>query len=66
MSTIKELQAKITDLSQDDFVRLRDWFEEYQSQVWDQKIELDANNGALDQLADQALGDFQKGNCTEL
>jgi len=48
--TIAELEQAVTQLSEEDFVRFREWFEEYDAKLWDEQIERDAKAGKLDKL----------------
>ncbi len=48
--TITEIEQAITQLSPQDYIRLREWFEEFDAQMWDKQIEEDAKSGRLDRL----------------
>lgn len=48
--TIQEIEQAITELDPDELARLREWFDEYYAQVWDEQIERDAASGRLDKL----------------
>ena len=61
MSTIQEIEQAFTRLSDQDLARFREWFEEYDAQVWDEQFEQAAQSGKLDKPADQALADFRAG-----
>jgi hypothetical protein len=43
--TITELEQAVTQLSEEDFARFREWFEEYEAQLLDEQIERDAMSG---------------------
>ena len=47
---LSEIQQAITELSRQDLSRFREWFEEYDEQMWDKQIEEDAKSGRLDRL----------------
>ena len=64
--TITEIEQAITQLSPQDFSRLREWFEEFEAQQWDEQIERDAKSGKLDKIAEQALKDYRAGKAREL
>jgi hypothetical protein len=64
--TVEDLEKAVAKLSPDDLVRFRAWFEEFDSAKFDSKIERDAQAGRLDQLAEQALADFEQGRAREL
>lgn len=48
MSTVKEIEAAITELSSHDLEEFRAWFAEFESEAWDRQIEEDAQNGRLE------------------
>ncbi len=57
--TIIEIEKAITQLPPQDYNRLREWFEEFDAQKWDEQIERDALSGKLDKLADEALREYK-------
>ena len=64
--SITEIEQAITQLSPQDYSRLREWFEEFDAQEWDEQIERDAKSGKLDKIAEQALKDYRAGKAREL
>ena len=64
--TITELEQAVTQLSEQDFARFREWLEEYEAKLWDEQIERDAKAGKLDKIAEQALKDYRAGKAREL
>ena len=66
MSRIEQMEQRITALDQTELRSLREWFAQYDAELWDRQIESDANNGRLAALAEQALRDHDKGLTTEL
>jgi hypothetical protein len=44
----------------------RAWFEVFDGERFDERIERDAAGGKHDRLSDQALADFRKGRAREL
>jgi hypothetical protein len=66
MSTLEKLEAEITKLPEEEFAKLREWFEEYASNMWDRQIERDAKGGKLDKLAERALQHERAGRTTKL
>ena len=64
--SITELEQAVTQLSEKDFARFREWFEEYEATLWDKQIERDAKAGKLDKIAEQALNDYHAGKAREL
>lgn len=64
--TAKELQSAVSQLSPQELARFREWFEEFEAEMWDRQFEDDAKAGKLDNLANQAIADLRSGNCKEL
>jgi len=66
MQTVQKIKAAISQLSEDDLARFREWFDEFDAKAWDKQFENDVMCGKLDNLASQAISDFQAGKCKEL
>jgi len=45
---------------------LAKWFEEFQAQAWDERLEQDFKAGRLDSLLKEAEQDFEQGRCESL
>jgi len=48
--TLAEIEQAIAELPSQDYNRFREWFEEFDAQLWDKQIEDDAKSGRLDKL----------------
>ncbi|CAK8716179.1 hypothetical protein KKHLCK_05300 [Candidatus Electrothrix laxa] len=66
MTTLTEIERAVTSLSRKDFNTFRDWFSTLENRKWDREFEKDAQKGLLDDLANEALADFNSGACKEL
>ena len=66
MSTICEIEDAIRKLSEEDLVKLRAWFAEFDAAQWDRQFERDVAEGRLDSLVEEALRDAREGRCTDL
>jgi hypothetical protein len=66
MSTIHEIEQAIRALTPQDLLELRDWFANFDAEIWDQQLEQDATAGRLDRFAEEALHDLAAGRCTDL
>ena len=66
MSTITEIQQAILALTENDYVRLRQWFSELDWKKWDEQIEADSQDGKLDFLVAQALEAKSEGTLLDL
>ena len=61
MTKLEQIQATIEMLSTDEIAELREWLEELDARLFDEKIEHDAKSGKLDKVAEQALADHTFG-----
>ena len=59
MSTVQEIEAAISKLSETDFAELRGW-------NWERDIERDAVSGKLDYVAEEALQEHRTGKTRRL
>jgi len=66
MSKVESIEHLIQELSAEELARLREWFAEYDAEVWDRQMEADARAGKLDALAERALRDHNAGRSTKL
>ncbi|MEH1949784.1 MAG: hypothetical protein V7K77_22955 [Nostoc sp.] len=66
MSTLKEIEFAVSQLSPEDLAAFRAWFAEFDAAAWDKQIEKDVAAGRLDVLAEKALKHFREGRCTDL
>jgi hypothetical protein len=64
--SVKEIEKAITQLPRNEITELSQWFEEFQNQIWDEKIERDANAGRFDKLIEQAKAQYAAGRCKPL
>lgn len=66
MMRVEQIKKAVLDLSQPELDAFREWYEELEFQRWDRQIEKDIKSGKLDELAQEALADFEAGLCAEL
>jgi hypothetical protein len=66
MNKVRDIQSAIKNLSKEDKVALREWFEQLDAEEWDKQFEEDAKSGKLDDLGNQAIADFHSGKSREL
>ena len=64
--TIEQIEKAILNLSENDFIKLRNWLLELDYEQWDQQLEQDINKGKLDALAKEALAEFEAGDYQEI
>jgi len=59
--TITELEQAVTQLSEKELIRFREWFDEYYAEAWDKQIEEDAKSGRLDDLLAEVDEEYNAG-----
>jgi hypothetical protein len=64
--SVQELESEVRRLSKAELAVFAQWFEEFISDSWDQRIEADIAGGKLDHLGKQADAQFEEGRCTPL
>lgn len=64
--TVQEIENAISSLSPDDLAEFSRWFEEFQSQLWDEQIARDARSGRFDALIQWAKEQAETGQCHAL
>ena len=57
--SIEDLEKAVARLPPDQYAQFRTWFEAFEADRFDRKIERDAQAGKLDRLADQAIEDLR-------
>jgi hypothetical protein len=66
MSTVDEIEAAISKLDPQDFIRVRDWLLEQDHRAWDQQLEKDSSTGRLDSLIGEIERDIAAGRTKPL
>jgi hypothetical protein len=66
MSNVEQVENQVKGLNAEELRVFRNWFAQFDSEVWDRQIEADSNSGALNSLADRALADHAAGRSTTL
>jgi hypothetical protein len=66
MSRVEQIESQIEELSEDELRAFREWFANFDAQVWDQQFEADVKAGRLDRLGERALRDHASGRSTKL
>jgi len=66
MSEIEEIEARVRKLSGDAFAQFRDWFHQFESELWDRQIEADFASGKFKKSIAKAREEFAQGKAREL
>lgn len=66
MSTIKEIERAVAELTPEERAEFREWFQEFDAAEWDHQFQADVTAGRLDALADEAISDLRAGRTRPL
>jgi len=61
MSNVEKIECQVRELSPEELSAFREWFAEFDAEIWDRQFEADVNTGKLDSLAERALRDHASG-----
>lgn len=64
--TVKDIEQAIEKLPRAELAQLSAWFDEFESQLWDEKIETDAKDGRFDDLIGEAISEHEAGRSMPL
>ncbi|CAD0219590.1 conserved hypothetical protein [Planktothrix agardhii] len=59
---VEQIEKAILNLSEQDFSKLRNWLLDLDYQQWDKQLEQDIIKGKLDDIASEALAEFEAGD----
>ncbi|MGB5962736.1 MAG: hypothetical protein WBG73_19015 [Coleofasciculaceae cyanobacterium] len=62
MLRLDQIEAAILKLPPDEYKQLLEWFLDLDEQQWDKQLEKDIADGKLEDLAKQAIADFNAGD----
>ena len=66
MTQVQRIEEEVASLPKVELAKFRAWFENFDAKVWDKQIEKDIVSGKLDNMANEAIADFKKGNYKEI
>lgn len=66
MTEVEVLEAQIRSLPPDELQSFRDWFHEFENELWDQKIASDFKAGKFNRLIEKARAEMAQGTAREL
>jgi hypothetical protein len=66
MTKIQEIAKAVADLPPEDLAEFRAWFEAFDAEQFDKKLERDERSGKLDRMAEAALAEHRSGRTREL
>ena len=66
MEKVERIESQIQELSDDELAAFRQWFANYDAEIWDSRFETDVKAGKLDALAERAMRDHEAGRSTRV
>ena len=66
MTKIEDIEKAVERLSSEDLANFRQWFEEFDARIFDDKIVQDAKSGKLDRLLAEARANHKAGRRNDL
>jgi hypothetical protein len=66
MSNVEQIESAILSLSSNEFEKLRLWFFDLDYKRWDEQLEQDIADGKLEALAQEAITEFEAGQCRKI
>lgn len=66
MTRVETIEREVKKLSDAELADFREWFAEFDAEVWDRQLESDITSGKLDGLAARELAHHKAGATREL
>jgi hypothetical protein len=66
MSEVEEIEARIRQLPGPALAELREWFHQFENELWDRQIAADFKAGRLTAMIEKARAEFAQGQAREL
>ena len=66
MTTLREIEAAIKKLPEDERAQLREWLLEFDAASWDEQLKEDIASGKFDEHAEKALQEHRKNQTRQL
>jgi hypothetical protein len=66
MGAVEKLELLIKSLSPEELAQFREWFVEFDAQLWDRQIEADSAAGKLDRLIEESMADHRANKSRSL
>ena len=63
---IDKIISGVSSLSRDELAEFREWYEEFDAEVWDREFEEDVKTGRMDAFVEKEIADSRTGRYTEL
>lgn len=61
MRSVEEIEVEIAKLKSAEVRQVAKWLVEYEAELWDKQVEVDAADGKLDRYIEEALEEHRQG-----
>ena len=66
MGAVEKLELLVKSLSREELAKFREWFADFDAQIWDRQIQSDTAAGKLDRLIDESMADHRNNKSRPL
>ena len=66
MGAVEKLELLIESLFPEELAKFREWFADFDAQIWDRQIQSDTAAGKLDRLIDESMADHRNNKSRPL
>lgn len=66
MTNVQRLEQEIAALSESELAEFRRWYAAFDAALWDRQLSADAESGALDRVAEEAISEYRRGHTRPL
>ena len=66
MTKVEMLEREIAKLAPEELAIFREWFSTFDAKTWDRQLEVDAETGKLNAVAESALSEYRAGKTRPL
>jgi hypothetical protein len=66
MNEVEELETRIRNLPGEELAKFREWFHQFENELWDRQIKSDFQAGKFKNLIERARTEFAEGKAREI
>jgi hypothetical protein len=66
MREVEELEERVRQLPEEQLVKFRDWFHEFENELWDKQIESDFKAGKFTRLIAKGRAEMVQGKARKI
>ncbi len=66
MSDVEDLEERVRQLPEEQLAKFRDWFHEFENELWDRQIESDCKAGKFTRLIEKGRAEMAQGKARKI